>query len=199
MKIILLFVLSILGFSPDARALDAGARATVVSGDVSLGLYDARSPLRAGEIAPPNSVVRTGGDGRVTLIFFDGSRVEIEPDSEIFLIDSKGAPRGETPLFTVTDGVARLTPGDSAARGSKPAVVHTPYARVRVGEAPLIIQTRDGKNHIYAERGGDVFVHDKTSGENLEIFEPGAVTAGPARNAECGSSACLLKHLPRRR
>lgn len=172
------------------------AEIIAVKGGATYSLYDKLDKLRPGARIPVNSVIHTDADGEATLEFFDGTRLEIEPDSEVFLIDFADNPKDEVAIFSLNSGVATLRPGDSAKRRERPLVVHTPQAKVDAGAASLILQAKDGKNHIYADSMTDrgVVVHDKIHGEELGIFQTGEIaTIAPEGAGECGASSCILK------
>ena len=159
-------------------------------------LYDKLDQLRAGSRIPVNSVIHTDASGEATIKFFDGTLLEIEPDSEVFLIDFADNPKDEVAIFSLNSGVATLKPGNPEKRRERPLVVHTPQAKVDAGAASLILQARDGKNHIYvdsmANRG--VVVHDKIHGDELEILQTGEIaTIAPEGAGECTASSCILK------
>ena len=182
----------------DSALAADGSVAEVVSvkDGATYSLYDRMDKLRKGMKIPVNSVIHTDGSGEAIIEFFDGARLEIEPDSEVFLIDFANSPRDEVAIFSLQSGVAKLTPGDPAKRGDRPLVLHTPQAKVEAKDAPLLIQARDGKNHIYVDAPNNrgVAVYDKMRGNELEILQSGEIaTIAPDGAGECGSSACILR------
>ena len=188
-------------FSGSIMAADAAkdpgsARVISTEGGADYSLYDKREKIVAGMKIPVNSVVRTDSGGEAAIEFFDGTLLEIGPDSEALLIDFADSPRDEAAIFTLNSGIVSVKAGDPALRAHLPLVAHTPQASVEVGDSAVVIQALGGKNHIFvdsADKG--VVVRDKIHGEELKLFESdGVATIAPAGAGECSASSCMLKH-----
>ena len=87
-------------------ALGASTTLTVISGIVTVrhGNGDF-GPVDDGSVLGPTDTVRTGADARAVLTYFEGSTVEIEPNSELTIDQAHANPNGSTIiLMTQTVG-----------------------------------------------------------------------------------------------
>jgi len=113
--------------APAHSALQAAAVLTVISGDVQTrfgGSGFASAP--DGAVLYVGSTVRTGGDARAVITLFEGSTIELEPESDIMI--EEATSRGSSTIVQLVQSVGRswhvvthLTTADSRYEVRTPA------------------------------------------------------------------------------
>jgi len=87
-------------FTPKSQriALGASTTLTIISGEVQIrhGVTGDFAVASDGAILGPGDTIRTGPDARAVLTYFEGSTVEVEPDSELAIQTAHGNPDGST-------------------------------------------------------------------------------------------------------
>ena len=95
---LLLFMAFGLGGGFGGRALAAATTVTIISGDIQVRHGATASFVSAtdGEVLVAGDTVRTGGDARAVLTYFEGSTVSIEPNSELTIDKASALTDGST-------------------------------------------------------------------------------------------------------
>lgn len=87
---------------PNGQRTAAGASTTItiISGGVSVrhGTGGSFATLEDGAVLGPGDTIKTASDARAVLTFFEGSTVEVEPDSELIIDEAAASPDGSTQL-----------------------------------------------------------------------------------------------------
>ena len=87
-------------FTPKSQRIALGASTTlaIISGEVQIrhGATGDFVTATDGAILGPGDTIRTGTDARAVLTYFEGSTVEVEPDSELAIQTAHGNPDGST-------------------------------------------------------------------------------------------------------
>lgn len=185
-------VFSVPAFAEDTQTVEVLS----ATPGVMYRLFETRGDVKAGMKLAVNSVVTSGSGATATLRFFDGTILEIEPDSEVFLVDFSDGPTEDVTMFMLNSGTVKMETGDSESRKDKPIIVHTPQISIGIRGTTVIIQAQDGKNHVYmtSTSGKGIVVHDKKTGNNEEVVAPGKIlTVAPDTEKECTNSSCIVK------
>ena len=95
---LLLFMAFGLGGGFGGRALAAATTVTIISGDIQVRHGATASFVTAtdGEVLVAGDTVRTGGDSRAVLTYFEGSTVSIEPNTELTIEKASALSDGST-------------------------------------------------------------------------------------------------------
>ena len=169
----LLLVLYACLFQP-VHAEEIG-RVTAVSGDVRLNPQGENRPLRVGDAIAATDVVVTGTDGHVTIELQDGSRLQIDTDSELRLSEYRLAPRPRS-LIDLTRGRLRAIVTDTFSR-------HKESFRIRSLTAVMGVQGTDFL--VYAEASQTLVrvVEGWVRVVNVDPAIPQALILGPGEAA----------------
>src|SRR5258706_575149 len=151
-----------------ARASASTSSLEVLDGIVALS-HDGSTFTegRDGDFVQQGDVVRTGSDSHAVLTFFDGSTIEVEPDSEL-IVHTLQATGGGDILMTRRQNVGRswhvvsraLTPNSKYE-------VRTPTATATVrGTAFLVSVEPTGRTNVQTTEG---VVHAIAGGEEVQV------------------------------
>ncbi|MHB8632183.1 MAG: FecR family protein, partial [Candidatus Limnocylindria bacterium] len=85
-------------------ALGASTTLTIISGPVLVRHQSGDfAPAEDGAVLGPDDTVKTGADARAVLTYFEGSTVEMEPDSELTITTAHANPDGSTAIVMQQD------------------------------------------------------------------------------------------------
>ena len=167
-------------------ALGASTTLSILSGAVQIrhGATGAFVAADDGAILSPGDAVRTGTDARAVLTYFEGSTVEIEPDSEIAIETAHGNPDGSTvivmqqELGTTWHVVTHLVQGGSKYE------VHTTASTASVRGTEFTVGVAADRTTSVTTTEGDVATSDAASTKVVDVTPGLTTTTKPGEKPE---------------
>lgn len=192
---VLALALGSAGLLGGGKALGSSTAITVIGGEVSVRHGTSSSYVSAidGEVLSVGDAVRTGGDGRAVLTYFEGSTVTIEPATE--LVIEAATTQGSNTIVQMTQNagrtwhvVTKLVTGDSKYE------VRTPASTASVRGTAFTVDT-DGTTTTVTTTEGTVLdqVPDpRNPGRTIDV----PVRAGEQHRQERGEGAGPTQNAP---
>jgi hypothetical protein len=151
-----------------SRALASSSTLEVLDGIVALSHDGTNFTMgQDGDFVQQGDVVRTGSDSHAVLTFFDGSIIEVEPDSELIVQTLQASPAGDI-LVSIQQNLGRSWHVVShALSGSSKYEVRTPSTTASVrGTAFLVSVLANGNTNLQTTEG---LVHAVANGEEVQV------------------------------
>jgi hypothetical protein len=151
-----------------SRAAAASSMLEVLDGVVAISSDGTNfSTGQDGDLVHEGDVIRTGEGSHAVLTFFDGSIVEVEPESELIVETLQSNPSGDI-LVTIQQNLGRSWHVVShSLKGNSKYEVRTPSATASVrGTAFLVGVAADGKTNLQTTEG---LVHAVAAGEEVQV------------------------------
>ena len=157
-------------------ALGASTTLTIITGPVYVRhLTSEFGPADDGSVLGPGDTVKTGAGSRAVLTYFEGSTVEIEPDSELTIDDAHANPDGSTVIVMKQDLGTTWNVVTHLVQGGSKYEVHTTAATASVrGTAFTVNVTPDGTTTETTTEGA--VANSDTQGTTTVLTPPGQQT-----------------------
>ncbi len=182
-------IILVIVFALLAQSLFVGRRpatAVAVTGKV-LVQHDgagAFTPLNAGESIKSADTIRTGADGKVELQWADGTRLQIQPDSNLVVRKSNYimAKKADISQFRLHYGTIFVSLAKALSPQSK-FEIETPTAVASVRDAIFMMKVKNGRTQAWVREGALKL----SSGEGSEGSKAHETLLRPGRMATSGA------------
>ena len=169
---ILLGATGVLAPKSQRVALGASTTLTIISGPIFVQ-HPGRdfAPADDGVVLGPGDTVKTGADARAVLTYFEGSTVEIEPDSELVIDAAHSNPDGSTVIVMQQNLGATWHVVTHLVQGGSRYEVHTTTATASVRGTQFQVGVNAELSTTVTTTEGDVATSDPGATTTVEVTQ----------------------------